>query len=97
MPIDRVFTMKGFGTVVTGTVRSGQAADGAEVEIQPSRIRVRIRGMQSHNQSVSVVSAGQRAALNLANVKASELERGQELSVPGYLSPTRRVDAEVDV
>ncbi len=92
-PIDRIFSMKGFGTVVAGTVISGKIMKSELVEILPLCKILRIRNLQVHNQPVSGVFAGQRAAFNLAGIKTDEISRGSELSIPDYLRPTRLIDA----
>ena len=92
LPIDRAFVMKGFGTVVTGTLVSGSIGKDEEVEVFPGRRRLRVRGLQVHNQRAERAYAGQRTALNLAGVDAGELERGMVLTVPDLFEPTDRVD-----
>ncbi len=89
LAIDRAFVVQGHGTVVTGTVTSGQLAVDEEVEWFPSRQRVRVRGLQNHDQAVESVSQGMRAALNLAGVSHGDVLRGQELATPGILEPSR--------
>ena len=95
MPIDRVFSMKGFGTIMAGTVLSGRISINDPLEVLPAQIPIRLRGMQTHNQDMECAETGQRAALNVANLKISELERGQEVSIPGYLKPTMMIDARL--
>lgn len=97
LPIDRSFTMKGFGTVVTGTLASGEINEVAELDLLPIGKRVRARGVQSHGQSVKTASAGQRTAVNLAGVEHSDIERGMVLTEPGTLRPTQIFDAEIEV
>jgi selenocysteine-specific elongation factor len=97
LPIDRVFTISGFGTVVTGTLVEGRLAVGEELEAVPSGRRVRIRGLQQHNQKVEVALPGTRVAANLAGVEREELGRGDVLARPGLLARTRRIDAFVSV
>ncbi|MFQ5893705.1 MAG: SelB C-terminal domain-containing protein, partial [Nitrospinota bacterium] len=94
LPIDRVFTMKGFGTVVTGTCTGGRVADGETVAVYPRQIQARIRGMQVHGRSVAEALAGQRIAVNLQGVDKSALERGDVLARPESLHPTTRLIAE---
>jgi selenocysteine-specific elongation factor len=89
LAIDRAFVVQGHGTVVTGTVTSGQLAVDEEVEWLPGRRRIRVRGLQNHDQQVDVVTRGMRAALNLAGVAQSDVVRGQELATPGILAPSR--------
>lgn len=95
LPIDRAFSLKGFGTIVAGTVSSGSVSLDDPLELLPSRMPVRMRGLQTHNHKVDRAEAGQRAALNLSNIKVSEVSRGDELSVPGYLVQTMMLDARV--
>jgi selenocysteine-specific elongation factor len=89
LAIDRSFVVQGHGTVVTGSVTSGSLRLGDEVEWLPSRRRVRVRSLQSHDQGVEEVHRGQRGALNLAGVDHHEVVRGQELATPGYLVPAK--------
>ena len=83
LPIDRVFAMKGFGTVTTGTLIAGKVQKEDEVEVFPSGRRVRIRGVQVHGATAERASAGQRTALNLAGLSVEELARGMTLAIPG--------------
>lgn len=92
LPIDRAFVMKGFGTVVTGTLVSGSLEVEAEVEVHPSGRRARVRGIQVHGQASPRATAGQRTAANLAGVDVEELERGMALAAPGRFQPTRTID-----
>jgi selenocysteine-specific elongation factor len=92
LPIDRVFTMKGFGTVVTGTLISGRISVGDEVEIQPVSQKAKIRGLQVHNRTVNTAEAGQRTAINLQGIDKDMVDRGDVLVVPGTFEPTRRID-----
>ena len=93
LPVDRVFSMKGFGTVVTGTLTSGAASVGDEVEILPAKIRAKIRGIQVHSQLVASTSAGLRTALNLQGIEKAALERGDVISEPGLLVPVKKAAA----
>ena len=95
LPIDRVFVMKGFGTVVTGTTIAGRVKKDDEVEVQPAGNRVRVRGVQVHGSQEEVASAGERTALNLGGVAKEDLRRGMVLTEPGTLRPTERVDVEL--
>jgi selenocysteine-specific elongation factor len=95
LPIDRVFSMKGFGTVVTGTLLSGSVHPEDELELFPSGRRLRVRGIQVHNEPAEEALAGQRTALNLAGVATEELARGMTLAPPGLWRTTRRADAEI--
>jgi len=92
LPVDRVFTLKGFGTVVTGTMLDGQFSVGQQVEILPKKLQTRIRGIQSHKKKIDVSLPGSRTALNLIGVDVSEIERGNVVTQIGIYSPTRRVD-----
>lgn len=91
--LDRVFSMEGFGTVVTGTLMDGQLAVGEEVQILPSGLRARIRGLQNHRRQVDRVWPGARTAVNLSGIAAPQLRRGDVLTHPGKYTATRRVDA----
>lgn len=95
LPLDRVFTMAGFGTVATGTLRNGDLFNGQEVEVLPQERRVRIRQLQVHNQPQEVASPGQRVAVNLRGVSKETLMRGDVLVAPGYLRPTTLLDVEL--
>jgi selenocysteine-specific elongation factor len=92
MAIDRVFTLRGFGTIVGGTVAAGKVRAKDELEIQPLGRKVRVRGIQSRHAEVTVATPGMRAALNIAGVEQDEVKRGFEIAAPGLLSPTRRLD-----
>ncbi len=95
LPIDRVFTMKGFGTVVTGTLISGAVRKEDELEVFPAGKRVRVRGVQVHGAAAERATAGQRTALNLAGVEKGDLARGMTLAPPGILRATRRLDVSL--
>jgi selenocysteine-specific elongation factor len=95
LPIDRAFAMKGFGTVVTGTLIAGEVKIEDEVELFPSRRRLRVRGIQSGGKSVLRASAGQRTALNLAGIEHQEVRRGMVLAAPKSFEATSRVDARI--
>jgi selenocysteine-specific elongation factor len=97
LPVDRVFTIGGFGTVVTGTLVDGSLKVGEELEAVPGGRRVRIRGLQQHNQKVEVASPGSRVAANLVGVEKEDLRRGHVLVRPGTMADSRRIDAEVTV
>jgi selenocysteine-specific elongation factor len=96
LPIDRVFTMKGFGTVVTGSLVSDHIKTGEEVLILPENIAARIRGIQVHNQSVEEAWAGQRTAINLQGIEKSIINRGNVLVRPQTVWPTQRLDVFVE-
>jgi selenocysteine-specific elongation factor len=95
LPIDRVFAIKGFGTVVTGSLVSGSVSPEDEVELQPGGQRIRVRGIQSGSQKVENAVAGQRTALNLAGIDLDELHRGIVLTTPGHFAATRHLDARI--
>jgi selenocysteine-specific elongation factor len=97
LPIDRAFTMKGFGAVVTGTLVSGEIAAGDELELLPAGLRVRARGVQVHGTSVPRAQSGQRTAVNLAGIDAADIERGMLLAPIGRLHPTQIVDVQLSV
>jgi len=95
LPIDRSFAMKGFGTVITGTLVSGAVKAEDEVELYPPRKRVRVRGLHSGGESVARAVAGQRTAVNLAGIEREEIERGMVLSTPGAFEPAQRLDSRI--
>ena len=97
LPIDRAFSMKGFGSVVTGTLISGKITEGDELELLPAPVNVRVRGLQVHNKPVHEAHAGQRTAVNLAGIDTSQIERGMVLSAAGRLRPTQVIDVAIDV
>lgn len=92
LPVDRVFTIAGAGTVVTGTMWSGTASRDDEVEIFPGGRKGRIRGVQVHSDAVERASAGQRVAINIAGLDLDDISRGDIVAAPGSLSPTDRMD-----
>ncbi len=92
LPVDRVFTIKGFGTVVTGTLLSGKLQVGEEVVILPGKVTAKVRGLQVHNSPVDQAEAGQRTAVNLQGVEKALILRGHVLAHPGTLEPSRRLD-----
>ncbi len=95
LPIDRVFTMKGFGTVVTGTLIAGTIRREDELEVFPSGRKVRVRGVQVHGQLADAAVAGQRTALNLAGATVEDLSRGMTLAPAETLESTRRADVRL--
>ena len=97
LPIDRAFSMRGFGTVVTGTLVSGSVKVEQEVEVFPERRRSRVRGIQTHGAAVSRALAGQRTALNLAGIEPSELARGMMLAEADRFTPTKVIDCVLDL
>ncbi len=92
LPVDRVFSLKGFGTVVTGTLLDGQFSVGQQVEILPQKVEARIRGIQSHKKKIEIAAAGSRTALNLTGLDVTEILRGNVVAQIGAYSPTRRID-----
>ncbi|MDQ2922514.1 MAG: SelB C-terminal domain-containing protein, partial [Acidobacteriota bacterium] len=97
LPIDRAFTMKGFGAVVTGTLVSGKIAEADELELLPAGLRVRARGVQVHGSSVRVAQSGQRTAVNLAGVDVASIERGMVLAETGRLRPVQIIDVQLEM
>jgi selenocysteine-specific elongation factor len=97
LPIDRAFAMKGFGSVVTGTLISGSVAPGDEVELFPTGERLRVRGVQSGGKSVERAMPGQRTAVNLAGIEHTALKRGLVLATPGKFRKTRRIDVRLEL
>ena len=97
LPVDRVFTMQGFGTVITGTLASGTVKVGDTVEIMPRQLTARVRGVGVHGKQVPAAEAGQRTALNLAGVSVEQIERGDVLAAPGTLRPTLMLDVRLSL
>jgi selenocysteine-specific elongation factor len=97
LPVDRVFSVSGFGTVVTGTLIDGRLNLGQEVEIQPGNLRSRIRSLQMHKTKADTATPGNRVAVNLTGLEVGELHRGMLLTVPGWLEATDRLDLRVEV
>jgi len=94
LPIDRVFSLSGFGTVVTGTLTDGIIRLGETVEVQPGGLTSRIRGLQTHKQKIEIAAPGSRVAVNLTGLSKSDLLRGQVVTTPGWLHPTVLVDVQ---
>jgi selenocysteine-specific elongation factor len=94
LPIDRVFSILGFGTVVTGTLSDGQLALGDELEILPSGLHARIRGLQTHKKKEETAIPGSRVAVNLSGVDVEQIRRGEVLTRPGQYIPTQRLDVQ---
>ena len=92
LPIDRVFTMKGFGTVITGSLVSGKIAVGETIMVYPSGITSKVRGIQVHNQSANEAEAGMRTAINFQGLDKTAVNRGEVLSTPGALVTSYMVD-----
>lgn len=97
LPIDRVFSMSGFGTVITGTLRRGAIEIGQEVEIYPRGMRAKVRELQTHNQFVQRIEPGFRCAVNLRGVEKAQLARGDVLATPGTLAPAEVLDARLSL
>lgn len=95
LPVDRSFTITGFGTVVTGTLISGSISEGDRIEIYPRKTESRVRSIQVHEKSVKTAYAGQRVAINIANVKLDEIQRGDVLAQPGQMETTMMLDAKL--
>lgn len=95
LPVDRVFSLRGFGTVVTGTMVSGAVAIDDELEVLPSGTRVKVRGVHVHGQARTRAAAGERVALNLSGVDVADVARGAVVAAPGAWRPTRRLDARI--
>ena len=95
LPVDRCFSISGFGTVVTGTLIDGFFAVGQEVELAPSGMRGRIRGLQSHKARVEQSNPGVRLAVNLSGIARNDIQRGEFVTLPGWLRSTRRLDARL--
>lgn len=97
LPVDRVFTLKGFGTVVTGTAISGSVSVDDAVDILPSNISSKVRGLHSHGKAIKTAYAGQRVAINLTGVEKDSLKRGDVVVMPGRFSPTKTTDAKIEL
>lgn len=97
LPVDRAFTMRGFGAVVTGTLVAGSIAEGDEMELLPDGTRVRIRGLQVHGNTVERAVAGERTAANLGGIDTATIKRGMTLAPAGRLRSTQIIDVHVNV
>ncbi len=95
LPVDRVFTLKGHGTVITGTLMSGRIRKEDSAEILPSHRRTKIRSIHAHNMNVSEAFAGQRTAVNLQGIEKEEIARGHVLTEPGYFDNSSLLDAKI--
>ena len=95
LPVDRVFSISGFGTVVTGTLIDGHIEVGQEVEVLPQGLRARVRGLQTHKQRVNQAAPGSRVAANLSGVGKADLKRGDVVTTSGWLHPTVLVDVQL--
>jgi len=97
LSVDRSFSVKGFGAVVTGTLGHGRIDEGAEMQLLPNGFNVRVRGIQVHGKSVKSAFQGQRVAVNLGGIDHSKVERGMVLAEAGILRPTHMIDADIEV
>jgi selenocysteine-specific elongation factor len=97
LPIDRVFTVRGFGTVITGTLMAGRLRVDDRVEVFPGALQARVRGLQTHGRPVSEATAGQRTAVNLQGVERTAVERGNVLGLAGTLVPSALVDGTLEL
>lgn len=97
LPIDRVFSMSGFGTVVTGTLSDGELLVGDEIEILPSGLKGRIRGLQTHKKKEETASPGSRTAVNVSGIETESIRRGDVLAHPNQYQATRRIDAKLNL
>jgi len=95
LPVDRVFSISGFGTVVTGTVISGMVEEGQWIEVYPSKIKAKVRGVQVHDSPVKIAEAGQRCAINISNIKTTDVKRGDVISTEDIMEPTLMVDCRL--
>src|SRR5215213_6219481 len=95
LPIDRVFSVSGFGTVVTGTLSGGEINTGDELRLYPGDRRVRVRGLQSHQEKVSRALPGRRTAVNLSGIAIEDVRRGDVLARPGIMAPSQRLDVRL--
>ncbi|AWI06654.1 selenocysteine-specific translation elongation factor [Clostridium drakei] len=95
LPVDRVFSVSGFGTIVTGTVISGMIKEGENIEIYPSKEVSKVRGIQVHDKSVKTAEAGQRCAINIANIKTSAVKRGDVIAAANLMEPSLMIDCKL--
>src|SRR5215218_3209350 len=95
LPVDRVFSVSGFGTVITGTLSGGEIAIGDELRLYPGDRRARVRGLQSHQEKVSRALPGRRTAVNLSGITTEEVKRGDVLAPPGTMTPSQRLDVRL--
>lgn len=97
IPVDRIFSVEGFGTVITGTLIEGQMKVGDPVTIYPSRIESRVRNLQVHSHDVTEAYAGQRVAVNLAGLKKADLNKGDVVAVPDSMHTTMMIDIKLNI
>ncbi len=97
LPIDRVFSLQGVGTVITGTLQEGEIYENDQLEIYPKQRKIRIRKIHNHNESVKNAYAGQRVALNVTGVDKSDINRGDVVSTAGKMKPTMMIDVDLSI
>ena len=97
LPVDRVFTMQGFGTVVTGTLMDGNVKTGDDIIIYPEGTKAKVRGIQTYGKDTEIAVAGQRTAINLAGVSKEEIDRGDIIAYPGAVTVTGMIDTELSI
>ena len=97
LPIDRVFSMSGFGTVITGTLSDGELNVGDEIEILPNNLKGRIRGLQTHKKKEETATPGSRTAVNISGIETESIKRGDVLVHPNQYQATRRIDAKLNL
>ena len=97
LPVDRVFTMQGFGTVVTGTLMDGNVRVGDNVMIYPEGTKAKVRGIQTYGKDTDIAVAGQRTAINLSGVTKDDIDRGDIVAYPGAVTVTSMIDAEISI
>jgi len=95
LPVDRAFTIAGFGTVVTGTATAGRLRVGEEAEVLPQQLKTRVRNLEVHGAEVEMAEAGQRVAINLTGIERAEVVRGNVVAAPGVLQPTQLIDVKL--
>ena len=97
LPVDRVFTLKGFGTVVTGTAISGSISLDSPLQVLPKDLKTKVRGLHSHGKLLKTAFAGQRVAINLQGIEKEDIQRGDVLTIPGKIKPTSSTDATIEL
>ncbi len=93
LPVDRVFSIAGFGTVVTGTLADGKLRLGDEIQVLPGQVKGRVRGLQTHKKKEEIALPGSRTAVNISGISVEQIQRGNVIVTPGHYQPTRRLDA----
>ncbi len=97
LPVDRIFTLKGFGTVITGTAVSGSISLDSPVEVLPGKLITKVRGLQSHGEMIKTAYAGQRVAINLQGISTDEIQRGDVITIPDKIKTTFVIDAGLEI